>query len=293
MNHTTKKRIFGIILILLVLWAFNNILLKFSDSSVTTTQDKIVLPTLRAEIVKYHTESITRRGDARLWMIRLEQPVDLIPYHFQQQNLKTPQTIGVWQEHLNAPLVINAGLYDETHKHLGLLKGQGVWISKQHKSQWYGLLVSGPLEHGPWARIVDLEKTDIKIIESYQNAVQSMMLFDENKPLRVRDTDIAASRMVLAQDKQNRILVLIHEGAVTLADLARYLQASDLNLLNAMNLDGGVEAQMALKTNELQMLIYGQYGTAKNVLAKAAGKIKTPLPSVIAIWPAGRHGVIE
>jgi len=65
-----------------------------------------------------------------------------------------------------------------------------------------------------------------------------MMLVDDHGRVRVRDTEKAACRTAIAQDRDGRMLVLVTEGAVTLADLARYLAKSDLHIARAMNLDG-------------------------------------------------------
>jgi hypothetical protein len=75
---------------------------------------------------------------------------------------------------------------------------------------------------------------------------------------------------------------------VTLADLARWLQRQELGLVRAMNLDGGIEAQLAVKSRELSFVFFGQYGTGTTSLdTGGAGIIRYPLPAVISVQPVG------
>jgi hypothetical protein len=52
-----------------------------------------------------------------------------------------------------------------------------------------------------------------------------------------------------------------------------------------MNLDGGIESQVAIRTPELELALYGQYGTGTTVFEGAPGQIRYPLPAVIAVHP--------
>lgn len=243
------------------------------------------LESLGAEVFYLDAASIVRRGPSRVLAVRLERPVELVPHHFRREGAEGPQTIEAWARQLDAPVVFTAGQFDESLNHLGWLKAQGDWVFKAHKSQWKALLVSGPVQGEPWAGIIDLERANVSIAEHYRNVVQSMMLVDDTQRVRVRDSQRTACRTVVAQDDAGRVLVLVTEGAVTLADLARWLPGSGLGIQRAMNLDGGVEAQIAIRTPELQLAFYGQYGTGTTVFDAGAGPIRYPLPAVIAVRP--------
>jgi hypothetical protein len=222
---------------------------------------------------------IVRRGSSRIIVVRLKGPADLVPYHFQVEGLSLPKPIEEWRDYLEAPIVFNAGQFDEKMQHLGWLKAHGAWISQKRKPAWKGLLVSGPTDGGLWARIIDLQTTDYSVVARYRHAVQSMMLIDDAAVVRVRDTELAACRTVVAQDHAGRLLILVSEGAVTLADLARWLTHSDLGVVRAMNLDGGIESQLAIHTPELLLAMYGQYGSGATMFESGSvGMIRYPLP---------------
>jgi hypothetical protein len=243
------------------------------------------LNTLGAELLHLDAGKIVRRGPSAVWVLRLSGPVELVPHHFEAAGLVEPQPIEAWADHLGASVVFNAGQFDEKLDHLGWLKSDGVWINDRQHGAYKGLLVSGPLEGAAWSGVVDLEHTNPRIVERYRHVVQSMMLLDESGNIRVRDSDLTACRTVVAQDGEGRVLIMVTEGAMTLGDLARWLPSTGLGIVRAMNLDGGIESQLAVRTPELEFTVYGQYGTGTTVFPSGAGRIRYPLPAVVAVHP--------
>jgi hypothetical protein len=243
------------------------------------------LTSIGAELLLLDGASIVRRGPTNIVVVRFLQPMELRPYHFRADNMGTALTIEAWASRLGAPVVFNAGQFDEGFDYLGWLKRDGRWLSDRRKNIWKGLLVSGPIGDVFWGRIVDLDHADADIADHYQHVVQSMMLVDANSRLRVRDTDLSACRTVIAEDTRGRILIIVTEGATTLGDLARWLIASPLDVMRAMNLDGGIESQLALDTPELKLTLYGQYGTGATAWNPGGGQVRYPLPAVVAVRP--------
>ncbi|MBC7793130.1 MAG: phosphodiester glycosidase family protein [Clostridia bacterium] len=246
----------------------------------------IEVPSVGAQVFYLDASSIVKRGPGRVLIVRFDGSPDFVPHHFAHDGMPRPAPIEEWAGRLQAPIVFNAGQFDENLKYLGWLKGDGAWLSTYRKPQWKGLLVSGPLEGGRFSGIIDLEHASADIGDGYRNVVQSMMLIDEGSNVRVRDTEKSACRTVVAQDKTGRLLVLVSEGAMTLGDFARWLNEAHLDVVRAMNMDGGIEAQIAISTPELKLALYGQYGTGTNVF-EGVGPVRFPLPSVIAVQP--RH----
>jgi hypothetical protein len=245
----------------------------------------IRLDSVGAVVFHVDTSAITRRGPPRMIVVRLDGPVELVPHHYRGAAVGEPRPIGDWADVLEAPILFNAGQFDEKLDHLGWLKADGNWIALHRKKKWMGLLVSGPIDGEPWAGVIDLEHASSDIAERYRHVIQSMMLVDDDGKVRVRDSDRSACRTVVGQDRKGRILIMVTEGAVTLADLARWLPKSGLGVVRAMNLDGGIEAQLAVRTPALQMAIYGQYGTGTTVFDGGPGEIRYPLPTVIEVRP--------
>lgn len=244
-----------------------------------------ILEGLPAELFFLDASGITERGPSRVIVVRLDGGLALVPHHFRDENLSAPMPIDDWARHLGAPFVFNAGLFNTTLNHLGWLKAHGRWLAPERHARFGGLLLSGPHGDAAWARIVDLEQAAADSIDRYDHAIQSMMLFDDRGILRVRDTEKAASRTVVAEDAFGRILILHVEGAVTLAALARWLLQQPLQLVRALNLDGGIEAQLAIRTPSLELTVFGQHGTGTTLPIPAADALRYPLPAVIAVVP--------
>ncbi len=243
------------------------------------------LPSIEAELFYLDAGAIVRRGSPRALVLRFSGKPEFVPYHFKHDGLSAPRTIEEWAAHLNAPVVFNAGQFDEKLDYLGWLKRDGEWLSRAKKGPWKGLLVSGPLDGAVFGRIVDLDYAEAEIEKRYRHVVQSMMLIDAEHKVRVRDSELTACRTVVAEDERGRILVLVTEGATTLGDLARWLPRAPLGVVRAMNLDGGVESQVAVRTPELTLAFYGQHGTGTTGLPATPGQIRYPLPAVVAVRP--------
>ena len=243
------------------------------------------LSQLGAEVLFFTVPEIVSRGPPRLVVVRFYSPVQLVPFHYASTGLGAPLPVAAWADRLGAQVVFNAGQFDQDRQHLGWLKGQDVWLSIRRKRDWMGLLVSGPLTPGPWAQVVDLQLSDPQVVDSYAHVLQSMMLVDDAAQVRVRRSARAACRTVIAQDAHGRLLVVATEGAVTLWQLAAWLPISGLEVVRAMNLDGGVESQLAIRTPELKLDLYGQYGVDPTLPGRR-WMTRAPLPAVVGVWPA-------
>lgn len=246
-----------------------------------------------AQVHFYDLGPLVKVGPTRLIVVRFVGPVDLRPVTFEQCGLKQPAPIGAWAEALQAPILFNAGQFDANRRYLGWLKGRGTWLSRSRKAGWQGLLVTGAYRPQlPYGQILDLNSLSgaeaQTAADAYDNVVQSMMLLDEASQVRVRRTQRAACRTVVAEDEDGRLLLIASEGAVTLYDLALWLGRSDLRIRRAMNLDGGVESQLAIRTPELNLTLYGRYGTESALVGPRTGGAAAPLPMVVAAFPRRR-----
>ena len=246
----------------------------------------ISLRSLPAEYFERDIADICERGNGILKIFRFTAPVEFVPEVFEQHGFDVPVSAAAWRERLDVSLVLNAGQFDAQLRHLGWLKRSGRWLSPERKPAWKAVLASGPIDEAYWARIIDLDRVDDPRLERYQHVVQSMMLVDERQQVRVRSSDKAASRTVVAEDTSGRILLLFTEGAVRLAALAERLPTLDLQILRAMNLDGGGESQFSLSDPALVLEHTGNYGVEPSVLRESSGGLlRSTLPVVLAVRP--------
>ncbi|MCK5690151.1 phosphodiester glycosidase family protein, partial [Myxococcota bacterium] len=266
MKSTYKRTILLAFLAIALLALFFT--LQKRDSFNWNRRVPLHLASIDAEVYFLEASSISLRGPGEIVALRLGKDFELVPYHQSDFPEDEPLSVEEWAEKLDSPVVFNAGQFDEKQRHLGWLKGNSKRLPSYYKKKWMGLLVSGPLVGPSFSGIIDLETVNPLIEKSYRHVVQSMMLLDEAGKVRVRETDNSACRTVLAQDESGALWVIITRGAVTLGDMARWVSAQSFGYVRAMNLDGGLEAQLAINTPELHLALYGQYGAGNKVLDK-------------------------
>jgi len=135
----------------------------------------------------------------------------------------------------------------------------------------------------PLARVLDLHYTPFQAQGTlYRQAAQSLMFLDRYGQIRVRKSDKIAHRTLVAQDGQDRILVMVSEGRHTLWGLARFVADCGLGLREIMCMDGGPEAQLDL---EVGGVIYQQYGGPVSTSDLPLPWPTANLPAALAVFP--------
>ncbi|MBI4776510.1 MAG: phosphodiester glycosidase family protein [Deltaproteobacteria bacterium] len=207
-------------------------------------------------------------------------------FHFTQSKEQALLDAGQWREYLDALVVFNAGQYYDDLKHMGLLVKDGKNYGTPFNRRWKGLFVqTGESEGLSVARILDLQFLQGDPSGgSYSFAVQSYMLLDHLGNVRIRESERIANRTALASLKDGRIVVLCTEGGYTLHDFTGFIADLDLDLHNAMGLDGGHQAQLVVKTPEFLYETYGSWSSGAPV-KNVSIPIQLRIPAVIAIFP--------
>ena len=146
------------------------------------------------------------------------------------------QTVSTWLGEQAALAAVNCGFYLTTDKgenrHIGLLAGPDGVLSPL-RSGWGGvLLVRG--------HAASLAVAPSSVSGDLRLGLQGWPMLVRNGKLvpGLNDSDPAA-RTAAAVDSQGRVLFIADVTSTTLAEFARFLAASDLLLVQAVNLDGG------------------------------------------------------
>jgi hypothetical protein len=234
------------------------------------------------EFATLRGEPYCRRGSAGIAALRLDpERVRLRVHHFKQTGGNRPFDIVEWQHLTHAVAVFNAGQFYPDYRYMGLLASGGHWLSRDAHPGYLAALVADRQGRGGGAHVLDLAKQPRHPDSLGWNEVaQSFMLFDTSGALRVRRSDRIANRTVVAEDHHRRILVLVSEGAYTLADFAWVLQHSPLQLTHAMSMDGGRESELVVARGTFRYASFGPWLTDDHPGGIAA---RTPLPAVISV----------
>ena len=199
-----------------------------------------------------------------------------------------PQSITAWQKELGAPVIFNASYYSRDARPCGLVLSNGQPIGPRRNSQMRGMFVAEPKGLSPdlpRATILDLTITPINVKTfPWTQGVQSFpLLLDYKGRIRVRNSEKIAQRTVIATDRHGNILILNTSlASFTLYDLALFLKSSSLEIDSALNLDGGSEAQLYIKTKDFEKFSPASW---ESRLGNLLDQKQFWLPTVVAIYP--------
>jgi exopolysaccharide biosynthesis protein len=179
-----------------------------------------------------------------------------------------PLNVRGWRDSLpGAAMFVNANFFDENDHALGLLVADGTTYGAAYNG--YGGMFQ--VQNGqPRVRSNTLEPY---IGEALEQAVQGFPVLVANGVQSYDNTrgDTFARRTIVAQDRTGRILLMVTPlVGMTLVELSEYLPSTDLELVNAVNLDGGGST----------MLYLNAPGQTEYILSSF-----DPVPAVLAVYP--------
>lgn len=208
-----------------------------------------------------------------------------------------PRNIEEWQAITGATVMINSAQYmgDPYYMPCALVICDGVQKGPKFNSKVAGMLVAEPNKSGyTQAELLDFEydQFDYRTTPYTQGVQHWMMLLDRQGKIKVGQTSWQANRTVVAKDKENNMLFLTTEGGYfTLHNLGRFLKDSNarkdngFNVHTAMNMDGGYEADMIVRSPNLRYVTYGEFETYGPDKDATVHNIKIKIPGVIGVFP--------
>ena len=201
--------------------------------------------------------------------------------HYTTESDREALNIVEWQKRHGALAVFNAGQYYPDYSYMGLLVAGGAVISSRAHPEFKAALVASQQPGARSARVLDLDEEPLDPRRpGWSEVAQSFMLFDARGQQRVRKSERTANRTVVAEDRHGRLLVFTSEGAYTLSDFATLLAHSRLELVNAMSMDGGYEAEMCVNAGGFRYASFGRWDSDQQPEAPGA---RVPLPAVIEV----------
>jgi uncharacterized protein YigE (DUF2233 family) len=199
-----------------------------------------------------------------------------------------PRAITAWQDELQAPIVFNGSYYDRDGKPCGLVIADGKPIGPQGNRQMRGMFVAEPKGMSPdlpRATILDLLTTriDPKKLPWTQGVQSFPLLLDYKGKIKVKDSGKRSHRTVIATDRNGNILVFNTTSRFfTLFGMAEFLKGSKFDIDSALNLDGGTEAQLFIKTKDFEFYSPPSW---ENSIGNIIDQQKFWLPTVVGVFP--------
>lgn len=172
-----------------------------------------------------------------------------------------------WQAALpGAAAFVNANFFNPENQILGLLVADGVVYGQSFIGFGGMAQVQGGM---PRVRSLIAEPYRGEALEQ---AVQAfpMLILNGQPTFERTDGDRPSRRTIIGQDQAGRIILITTNSLIgmRLADLGTYLASTDLDLVNALNLDGGGSTMMVINRGAPQIV-----------------PSFDPVPAVLAVYP--------
>ncbi|MBI1798564.1 MAG: phosphodiester glycosidase family protein [Candidatus Eisenbacteria bacterium] len=224
-----------------------------------------------------------RRGSSGIGVLRLDPArAHVRVLHYTVTPGRAPLDIMDWQRLTGAVAVFNAGQFYPDLSYMGLLVCSGRVVSNEVHPGFKAALVAAPERGRPDVRVLDLSKNPLDpSAPQWREVAQSFMVLDSEGNLRVRKSDHVANRTLVAEDRGGRVLVFTTEGGYTLADCAEYLRRSPLGISRAMGMDGGLEAELCVRSGTFRYASFGSWDERHGEGNQPGAR--TPLPAVIVV----------
>lgn len=209
-------------------------------------------------------------------------------------------TIEEWQKNTDSLAIVNAAQYQfrPWGYPCALIMSNGNMKGPKDNKSVRGMLVSEPKSKSN--NQTNIKKADLLDFEYdsfnpenplYNEGVQHWpILLDRYGKIKVKPTLWQANRTIATKTNQDEIMFLTTEGGYfTLYNIGQFLRESNkrndkgFNVHTAMNLDGGYESCMAVKTPRLQYATYGEFETQGPGKDFSVFNRKIKIPGVIGI----------
>lgn len=200
---------------------------------------------------------------ARLDIIRIDPAQYGFRAHYRPGE---PLLLSQWQSELaDATVIINANFFEVDYTVLGLLIADGVFYGQSYLNRGGTFAIENGLP---------LLRSNVTFPyqgEAFEQAVQAFPMLIENGEISYQPAanENTSRRSAIGIDSAGRVLLIATPLlGLSLADLATALDAPELDLVQAMNLDGGGSTMLAVTPSG--------YSIAS----------LDPVPAVLAVYPA-------
>lgn len=200
----------------------------------------------------------------RLTVLRIDPAQFAFRVHYRPG---APLYADGWRDELpEAAAIWNANFFDRTDHITGMLFTDGVQFGQPYRRRGGTFFVNGSTA-GIQSNLVQSYNG-----EQYAQAVQAFPMLVTNGQQSYFDNraDRTSRRTVIAVDTQGRVLVMVTTfGGITLLDLAEYLPTTDMDIVDALNLDGGGSSLLDIHTDASDTTFTSF----------------DPVPAVVAVYP--------
>ena len=156
-----------------------------------------------------------------------------------------PQSLASWRElEPEASVIINANFFDRENRALGTVISDGVAHGTAYLDRGGTFLLRSAVPS-----VIGYRSHSLRIDRSVEQAIQGFPLLVDRGKQSYADARASERnrRTLIAEDANGNILIMVSPFlGLSLADLSAYLATADLEIVTAVNLDGGGSTMIAI-----------------------------------------------
>jgi len=234
------------------------------------------------ELGRFNAVNPSETGKARVHILRIDPHL----YQFQLINASAAknghkQSAKKWCQKYNLISAINASMYQKDHKTSVSFMRSKNHINNAFVSKDKTILAFNPKKTSdPLVKMIDRECEDFdKWINRYGTFIQSIRMISCKKKNVWAQQPERCSMAVIGIDNKYRVLFIHTPSPYSAHDFINTLLVLPIQITQAMYVEGGLEAQLYIQTDEQTFEFTGGY----DVDFKGNTQIARPIPNVIGI----------
>ena len=190
--------------------------------------------------------------------------IDPRRFHFRAHyRAGAPLSLDDWRAlEADASVIINANFFDQADRVLGAVVSDGVRSGYAYQSRGGTFLVRNGAPH-----LVAFRSGPPPLDDRVEQAIQGfpLLVYDGAQAFTNANSGERNRRTVIAEDDQGNILIVVAPYfGLSLAELSAYLPAADLDIVTAINLDGGRSTMLAAPAADIAL---PSFDTVPTILA--------------------------
>ncbi len=272
----------------MILWISLLLAMACNFTSATTVSWKLLDTGL--ELGTFVAPMPSPVGDRKITVLRIDPAAwkfDLLAASMRDGRARTAEQ---WAADCKQVAVVNAGMFQmDGLTNVGYMKCGGK-INNPSFNDDNTFVAFEPVDANstlPRFQIIDRECQDWRgLIAQYKHVTQGIRMVDCKRKNRWSEQPRIWSMVVMGMDKAGNALMIFCRSPYSVHQFTDMLLALDIDLKNAMYLEGGPEASLYLKTAAAQLDGYGSYETG--FFESDDNNRPWPIPNVIAISKRGK-----
>ena len=205
--------------------------------------------------------------DSEILIIRIDPKIYSLKLLSASELNHSNLTVKHWCERYNLIVAINAGMFQTDYSsNVGYMKNYDHLNNRRVNPSYHSVAAFNPVvENDSKFRIYDTDETDIQdVISSYNTVIQNLRLIKSPARNRWSQQNKQWSEAALGQDKDGNVLFIFSRSPYSMHDLNNILIQLPIDIVNAQHLEGGPEASLYFKFNDLEIEAMGSYETGFN-----------------------------